>query len=100
MEVSQEQVIKFLREKGKRGELTLSVLGKYAPFMESINSKLGKELIVDLNTMYDELINKIAGLTATDDDRADFRAVNKLTLRWCDKISTYEKELIKLKGGE
>jgi len=100
MEVSQEQVIKFLREKGKRGAQTLSVLGKYAPFMEAINSPLGAELLRDLNTKHEELLEKISDLEATESDCAEYIAVKNLILRWCEKINNYERELDKLKGNE
>ncbi len=98
MEISQEQVIKFLREKGKRGAQTLSVLGKYAPFMQAIQSEIGKELLRDLNTMHDELLDKISSLTATESDRASYQAVKNLILRFCEKINRYEAEMSKLKG--
>jgi len=98
MEVSQEQVIKFLREKGKRGAQTLSVLGKYAPFMEAINSPLGAELLRDLNTKHEELLEKISDLEATESDRAEYKAVKDMILRWADKISRFEAELNKVKG--
>lgn len=100
MEISQEQVIKFLREKGKRGAQTLSVLGKYAPFMQAIQTEIGAELLRDLNTKHDELLDRISSLTATDSDRAEYLAVKNMILRWADKISKYEMELNKLKGGE
>jgi hypothetical protein len=98
MEVSQEQVIKFLREKGKRGAQTLSVLGKFAPFMEAINSASGAELLRDLNTKHDELLDKISELNATESDRAEYKAVRDMILRWCDKINRFEAELNKIKG--
>jgi hypothetical protein len=98
MEVSQDQVINFLREKGKRGAQTLSVLGKYAPFMEAIYSPLGKELIRDLNTKHEELLEKISDLNATESDRAEYKAVKDMIFRWCDKINRYEMELNKIKG--
>uniref|UniRef100_A0A6M3IS91 Uncharacterized protein n=1 Tax=viral metagenome TaxID=1070528 RepID=A0A6M3IS91_9ZZZZ len=99
MEVSQEQVIKFLREKGKRGAQTLSVLGKYAPFMAAIQSEIGVELLRDLNTMHDELLDKISSLTATESERAEYKAVKGLILRFCDKLNKYENELNKIKEG-
>ncbi len=98
MEVSQEQVIKFLREKRKRGAQTLSVLGKYAPFMQAIQSEVGAELLRDLNTRHEELLTKISNLDATDADRAEYKAVRDLILRYCDKITRYQTELDKLKG--
>jgi len=90
-EIEHSQLLRFMNEKGRRGAATLSTLGKLQPFMQAIKTECGQELLRDLNTRYDELLNKIAELAATEEDKADFRAVRALILRWCEKINNYEK---------
>ena len=93
----------YINKHGKKGKemagRLLSALGKNEQFLNAFNSPLGSELLTDLIDTMESKLDKIIDESATDKDRADFRAAKDLSLRWVSKINEYNRNLKQLKEG-
>jgi hypothetical protein len=87
-----QMVMSYLEKMGKRGELVISTLGKKQGFIDAVNSKLGKEIMEDLISMYEDGLAKIIQFDANEEDKAEFKAVSKLIDIWVSKITDYERK--------
>jgi hypothetical protein len=94
--VTAENLANFLRQNGKAGARTLSVLGHFQPFVEAFNLEIGKELLGDAIVIHDELLMKVANLTATPEETMEYKAIRKIIFRWSEKIVRYEKAMSEL----
>jgi hypothetical protein len=94
--VTAEKLANFLRQNGKAGARTLSVLGHFQPFVEAFNLEIGKELLSDAITIHDELLVKVANLSATPEETMEYKAIRKIIFRWSEKIVRYEKAMSEL----
>ena len=94
--VTAEQLADFLKRKGRAGSQTLSVLGKYQPFTEAINSEIGQQILKDAIGLHESLLFKVADLTATPDETMEYKAIRKIILKWSERIATYDKALAEL----
>jgi len=92
--VTAEQLANLLRRKG--GQQTLSVLGHYQPFNDAINTEVGKQLLHDALTVHEQLLQKVADLTATPEETMEYKAIRKIIMQWSERISRYEKALAEL----
>lgn len=95
---SNTQVMEYLSKMGERGAKTLKILGKMQDFITAVNTPIGKELMDDLITEHEMLLLRIARFEATEEDKADYKAVSRLLGTWASKIAKYEnklKEIIK-----
>ena len=97
--VTAEQLANFLRRKGRVGSQTLSVLGKYRPFVEAINSEVGKEILRDAILVHESLLTKVADLTAAPEETMEYSAIRKVIMRWSDRIAKYEKNMAEITKG-
>ena len=89
---SNTQIMKYIEVMGDRGKKTLSILGRKQDFITAVNTKIGQELMSDLISMHEILLNKVADLNATSEDKADYKAVSKLISLWATKIADYERK--------
>lgn len=89
MNLTHEEVDKFLVNYGKRGERTMHILGKLQDFMKAKDTDFGKEFLSDMILEHDILLDKIASLEATEAEKADYRAVRKALLKYSAKIASY-----------
>jgi hypothetical protein len=94
---SNKEVMEYIAKMGKHGGKTLSILGKSQDFINAVNSQVGKQLLEDLILQHEALLIKIARFDATDEDKADFKAVGRMLLVWTEKIVAYESKLRQLK---
>jgi hypothetical protein len=90
---SNQQIMRYVEKMGERGKKTLSILGKKQDFIVAINTKIGEELMGDLIEMHESLLVKIATLSATDEDKADYKAVGKLLGIFASKVADYEGKI-------
>ena len=67
--IRDDKLRKYLEKFGKRGEMTLSVLGKDIDFIEALNSEIGHELLKDLAERHERLLNVISEIKATDEEK-------------------------------
>ena len=97
--VTAEQLASYLKRKGRAGSQTLSILGKYQPFQEAINSEIGKEILRDAIVIHESLLIKVADLTATPEETMEYKAVRKIIIRWSERIAKYQKSLEEITKG-
>ena len=94
--VTAETLANFLRQNGKAGARTLSVLGHFQPFVEAFNLEIGKELLSDAIVIHDDLLVKVANLTATPEETMEYKAIRKILMMWAERITRHEKALAEL----
>ncbi len=99
---TREEIELYLKKMGRHGVQTLSTLGKLQPFAECMDSDLGKELLGDLITSHETLLDKISMLTATDEEKIEFKVVKRIIMDFASKINLYNNkiETIKTKANE
>lgn len=91
--IRDDKLRKYLEKFGKRGEMTLSVLGKDIDFIEALNSEIGHELLKDLAERHERLLNVISEIKATDEEKIEYLVVRRMLLEWGSKISNYNKKI-------
>lgn len=75
---SLKQVEDYIASQGKRASNTLSILGRLSPFVEAMNSEIGRELLKDDVERHEELLIKIYNENnVTPQDLAEFRYLKK-----------------------
>ena len=89
---------RFVAKEGKKAQRTLSILGKNEQLLKAINTPIGRELLNDAVVNIDRLLEKIINEDADEKDRADYRALRTLTLKWTEKIHAYQDALHKVKN--
>jgi len=87
--LSYKEIEDFVRVLGRRANETLSYLGKNKQFINAISTPVGQELQRDIVLRLDELIGKIWEETASDQERAEFRALKGIQESWIKKINGY-----------
>ena len=91
--IRDDKLRKYLEKFGKRGEMTLSVLGKDIDFIEALNSEIGHELLKDLAERHERLLNVISEIKATDEEKIEYLVVRRMLSEWGSKISNYNKKI-------
>jgi hypothetical protein len=97
--VTADTLAGYLRLTGKAGSRTLHVLGKYQSFTAAIASPVGREILNDAIQRHDKLLDRVASLDATDIEKAEYKALREVILRWSEKIVAYEANLKSLNDG-
>ena len=97
MNLTRDEVEVFMDKFKKRGERTLSLLGKLQDFNNVINDPMGKMLLDWLITQHESLLDKIANLTASDNEKMKYTVVREMLLDWCGKIQTYKETINDIK---
>ncbi|MCK5611359.1 hypothetical protein KAR91_56335 [Candidatus Pacearchaeota archaeon] len=95
--VSLKELETFLSTRKKDAERVLSVLGKTQGFYEAINTPVGIELLKDATTRMEIILEKMINEEADETERAEFRALRGISIRWMGKISRYNESIDKIK---
>jgi hypothetical protein len=83
-------------EGGKKAQKLLHVLSKTDGFVKAFNSPIGQEVMEDALEVAEEILDKIVNETASDADRAEFRALKKIIARWQNIVATHNGALNEL----
>ena len=77
----------------KKGKLidNLATLGKLLPFMEAIETTLGKELLADLVDKRGKHLDKISKVECKDEEKVEFKVVSELLAKWSNRVTQYYK---------
>jgi hypothetical protein len=97
MNLTRDEVEVFMDKFKKRGERTLSLMGKLQDFNNAVNDPMGKLLLDWLITQHEMLLDKIANLTASDNEKIKYTVVREMLLDWCGKIQTYKETINDIK---
>jgi len=95
--VSREEIELYLKNVGKRGLNTLSTLGKLKPFVDLMDSEVGFALVGDLVNRYDELLDKISALTATEEEKIEFKVTKTFLINIATRLAQYTKTVSTIK---
>lgn len=98
-EVSLRDVEKHLSEKGKRGAMTLKVLGNLNPFIEALSSEIGQLLLQDDIDRHEELLVKMYNENTTPQELAEFRYLKRRLENISSKISKYNEKVREITSG-
>ena len=97
MEYPSSDKIKFyLNRRSEKGARTLSVLGKKREFIVALNTTVGQELMASMIDKHEELLVKIATFSASEEDKANYRAIGWVLGIFAEKIAQYEGMVDKL----
>lgn len=88
---SLKDVESFLASNGKRGSMTISLLGKLNPFMLAMKSPVGQEILRDDIDRHEELLKKMYEENITPQELAEFRYLKGRLKKVSDRISLYLK---------
>jgi len=89
MDITLKQINSFLMKNKKRGEVALSMLGQFQEFINAWNTAIGKEILGDLVTRYETLLLAVAELTATEQQKMEFKIVKERLTTYSGKIDKY-----------
>jgi len=98
IEVTPQGVEKFLATHGQKGAKTLSMLGRGERFYNTITSEIGQILLNDLMVKMESLLIKIVGLSATDEEKVEYKLAKDLFDKWVMKIYKHRETANKLMG--
>jgi hypothetical protein len=94
---SREEVDSYLAKMRKRGERTLSLLGQNQEFITAMNTSVGREILSDLIREHEFLLDRIASLDATEEEKMQYKVVRKMLLVWSGKIAAFENRIKEIK---
>lgn len=95
--VSREEIELYLNNVGKRGLNTLSTLGKLKPFVNLMDSEVGFALVGDMVNRYDELLNKVSDLTATEAEKIECKVTKTFLMNIATRLDQYTKSVQEIK---
>ncbi len=99
--VTAEQLVKLLkRYPGNRGAQTKELFYKNIDFVEAMSTKIGEEILNDAINIHEELLNKIANLSATQEESMEYAAVHKIIKKWATKIAFHNKIMAEITSDE
>jgi len=81
----------YIRQNATLSSHSLSILQAYKPFVEAIESQVGKLILSDLVAMHKKSLEKIASLTATEEDKIEYKILTSIIQRWSERIERYYK---------
>ena len=96
-DLSLKELETFLSTRKKNAERILSTLGKTQGFYEAIHTPVGLELLKDATTRMEEILERIITEEADEVERAEFRALRNISVRWMEKITRYNKCIEEIK---
>ena len=87
------KLIDYVKTRGKRGQRTIEILGRNLKFLDAFNTPVGFEILKDLCQMHEQMFDKIAALTASDEDKIRYKVLQELINRWSESIAAYYSTL-------
>ena len=94
---TKEEIEVYLKRMGKHGMQTLSTLGKLQPFAACMETEIGKVLLGGLIDQHERLLEKVIDLSATDEEKIEFRVIKRMLLELNDKINQYSSRVDQIK---
>ncbi len=88
-----EAIERFLQTTGSKGAKTLSFLGKHQPLVSAFETDLGKQILNIAVGRHEYLVQKVLNSEATDDEKAERKALFTIIEKWSQIINDYYKAL-------
>lgn len=92
-EITQDNVIEYIKQKGRRGKITTDYLLDNADLIKAMHNPLGREILTYLSNEYEALFLKIIKCEQSQDDVARFKVIRDIILRLSQKVADYERRL-------
>ena len=93
MRVTKEELEAFLKRVGKRGEGVLNTLGQLQPVATAMESEFGQTFLGDLVGRYTDLLNKMADLVATDEEKVEMKVIKQMLLAFARRVNAYNERI-------
>lgn len=92
--INKHDVELFLAIHGQKGSKTLSLLGKFQPFYNAINSEIGRELLKDVQIKMEYLLECIIRESypkkmSETHVKAEYRVLRDILYKWSERIEKY-----------
>ena len=98
-EVTVDQLEQFIKRYGRRASHTMSVLGKYDPFVQAIQTEVGQQLMKDDIDRHEYLLNKVYEEQANDSEFAEFRYLKRRLLTVAERITIWMEAMKSVKNN-
>ena len=82
---------------GLKAQKMINVLSKTHGFVSAFKDKVGQEVLLDALQRSEEILDKIVEEKATEEERAEFRALKKIISKWQKIWAVHNEALSKLK---
>lgn len=83
----------YLMTMSKSKARNLKVLGTQASFVSAMNDKPAAIVLHDAIEIHAMLLDKVGNLTATEEEKAGYKYIHMLILKWAERIESYYKTL-------
>lgn len=90
-EITADILANYMKKNQRTWSRTLAVLGDTQPFMDAVNSETGRELLKEAISTHEALLSKIARMTATEEEKMEFRVISGILVKWSEKIDRHKK---------
>jgi hypothetical protein len=88
-----EAIERFLKNTGSKGVRTLSFLGKHQPLVTAFETDVGKEILKYGVDRHEYLVQRVLNNEATDDEKAERKALFSILEKWSQLINSYYEAL-------
>ena len=78
--------------------IVMSKLGQQKKFIDVIQSDIGQQLLKDIMVDMDRLLEKNLNMDLTDEERIEYKVLDRLSGIWIDRIHNHLKTVKRIKG--
>lgn len=97
LHATSDEIETYLRQMGQRGFRTFSKLGKLQPFVEAMQTELGRTILNDFIARYDALLLRLPLPEVTADEKAEFRVLERYLEEYSKRIYEYNTRMSEIK---
>lgn len=92
--VTISELERFVENVGiKRGQRIMNLLGKNQDFVTAISTEVGQELIKDAMNRLEVLLDRIADLNASDEEKMEYKVTKGILEVWLTRITDYNRRI-------
>lgn len=97
--LSAKEVEDYLANHGKQAQKVLSFLGKNIAYVNDLHSPLTSRVVEMLISDHEYLIQRVATLEATDEEKVRYRVVRDILAKISQLIEAYKIQVEEVKKG-
>lgn len=98
-DITVDQLEQFIQRYGRRASHTMSVLGKYDPFVQAIQTEVGQQILQDDISRHEYLLNKVYDEQANESEMAEFRYLKRRLRTVAERISLWMEAMKSVKNN-
>ena len=96
---SEDRTDNYIKTRGSKGEATIRILLKNRKFIDAMNTEVGQALLEDICKLHEEAFGKIAALQASDEDKMEYKVLQRLIDRFATRITDYVMKCQMVEGA-